>query len=259
MEGFKGENNREKEKGLSLVLDKDRIGTAFWGRSAEVAASELIKIFSIIKHVKEKGLKTSGEIEIMASDLFKEFNIVVLKYKAVFTNSVIDQILRSSEIDSVSLEFNEEPLVAKAGSRVESMIDEWKKKRVESPEAIAARELQLQNKKESTIKEQIILDKMISELGVVNFTDQEKLVDWLYEYYGHYSDGVDMHQNELLEKFKIHGYGPENNDAVNGMLGETLKDKKRLGEVIIGYLLTNGSLALRGNGLKNSIENWKRL
>ena len=79
MEGFKNENSAEKEKGVSIFLDKERVGTAFWGKNVEVAASELIKIFSIIKHIKERGFTMGGEVELVASDLLEELNVKVLK------------------------------------------------------------------------------------------------------------------------------------------------------------------------------------
>lgn len=259
MEGFNNKNIERENKEVSLVLDTEKIGEAFLGKDVEVAASELIKIFSIIKHIKEKRFSTSGEVESAASDLIKEFNVVNLKYKTVFTSKVIYQILNSTEINSVSLEFNEEPLIANSGSTVESVVEAWGKLGFYSIEAIKGREKELENQKKFIKHEQAILDRMFIELDTYDFTNQEKLVDWLYEYYTHYIQEADMYKNKLLEKFKAHGYLPEDNDKINGMLGKILKNKEQLGRVIIGYLLMNGSLALRGDGLKNSIIDWKKI
>ncbi len=258
MEGFNKENHRERKEGVSLVLDSERIETVFLGKGVEDAASELIKLFSIITYVKKKGVSTSGEVELLASDLLNEFNVLELKYNMVFTNKVIDQILRSQEIDSVSMEFNGELLIAKSGSTIESVVEAWAKLGFYSQDAIKTRENKREGEKEAVKKEQAIIDIMLTELDTFNFTNQEKVIDWLYEYYIHSIRGADMHKNELLEKFQAHGYVPENNDKVDGMLGKTLKDKERLGRVIIGYLLMNGSLALRNNWLKALIEDWKR-
>lgn len=263
MEGFKNENNEEKGKGVSIVLDEERIGASFWGRNVEVTADELIKIFAIIKHIKEKGFTMSGEVELVASDLLKEFNVKILKYKDVFTNQIIKQILNSSEIDNLSLDFNGDPLTVKTGSTVASMVEDWESKRdskFNTPEIIEKRAIEDEKRKNVANQEQEILDRMLAELETIDFSNQEQLVDWLYEYHRHYRNDINMYEDEILEKFKAHGYTTKDNDEINGMLGETLKDKKRLGKVIIGYLLVNGALALqRDSWLKNKIEDWKKL
>lgn len=260
MEGFKKENNQENNV-VSIVLDKEKIGYAFWGRSVDVAADELIKIFSIIKHIKEKGFTMSGEVELVASDLLEEFNVKVLKYKDVFTNQVIKQILNSSEIDSLSLAFNDNLLTAKTGSTVESIVEDWRSKQeFNSPEAVEKRALEEENRKNESIQEQGVLDTRLAELETIDFSNQEKLVDWLCEYYTHYRSDINMYDDEILEKFKAHDYTTENNDEIDAMLGETLKDKERLGKVIIGYLLENGALALQRNSwFLNKINEWKKL
>jgi len=260
MERLKNENSAEKEKGGSIVLDKERVGSAFWGKNVEVAASELIKIFSIIKHIKEKGFTMGGEVELVASDLLEELNVNILKYKNIFTPQVVNQILKSPKIDSVSLDFNEELLTAEAGSTVESMVKDWESKQeFNSPETIERRAIKEKSREKAADQEQSILNEMLIELETIDFFNQEKLVDWLCKYYSRYRNDVNMHEDKVVGKFIIHGYTTMDNDAISGMLGETLIDKERLGKVIIGYLLANGALALQRNSwFKNKIEDWKK-
>lgn len=264
MEGLNKENGAEK-KGISLVLDKEKLRAKFWGSSQEVAAAEYIKIFFIIKHIKEKGILTENEIKETVEDLFQEFKITEIEYTDIFTQKVIDQILNSPKIDSILVDFNNAIATIDSNSTVNSVTRMWSEEwerihAINSPESIVNWEKEQTRRKEAAQKEQAILDKMLIELPATDFSNQEKIIDWLLEYYSHYSDGVNMHDDEVIEKFKAHGYSPEHNDVTNGMLGEVLKDKNRLGKVIIGYILENGTLAVQRNDwLKNSIKNWKGL
>lgn len=262
MEGFNRESN-EAGKGISIVLDKEKLRNKFWGRSQEVAATEYFKIFSIIKHIEEKGLLTEKEIKEVAEDLFTEFDVTSTNYEDIFTDKVISQIINSHKIDSISVDFNEAPAIIDRNSTVESVVKEWRENwkkmhGLDTPEAIEKRTNKEQVEKKAAESEQIILERMLVDLESIDFSDQEKLVDWLYEYYSHYRSDIDMHDEKIIHKFELQGYLPEDNDDINGMLGETLKDKERLGKVIIGYLLMNGALGLRGNWLKNLIEKWKK-
>jgi len=264
MEGFKYENNPEKQKGISIVLDKEKLRNKFWGKSREIAIAEYIKVFAIIKHIKETGISTKKEIKNVAEDLFKEFEVTGFDYTDILTDDVINEIQSSNKIDSISIDLNNIPAFIDSNSTVESVMNNWKemwgrKTGVNSPEATEKWEREQKSRKEAAQQEQIILDKMLIELDTLDFSDQEKAIDWLYEYYTHHSDGVDMHDDKVGEKFEVHGYTPEHNNAIDGMLGEALKDKKKLGNVIIGYLLENGSLSLRDNWLKDSIADWKKL
>lgn len=260
MEGFKNENNQEK-KDVSIELDNERLKYKFWGRSQEAAAIEYLKIFSIIKHIKEKGYSSQNDIGEEAKDLFTEFNVAELEYSDIFTDQVLDQILSSPKINSISVDFNGVSAHIDSSSTADSVVKEWQEKwrkmhLTDSPEKIKEQKF----KEEKRNQAQIFLDKKFIELKTIDFTNQEKLVNWLFEYFGHYHSDVIMREEEILEKFKAQGYTTKDNDEINRMLGETLKDKERLGKVIIGYLLTNGALALQRNTwFLNEVEKWRKM
>ncbi|RXK60040.1 hypothetical protein ESA94_13415 [Lacibacter luteus] len=259
MEGFRAENNNEKINPVSLKISKDQIERVFWGRSVDVTAEELVKVFAIISHIKEKGIRDESEIKDAASDLFDELDVKLFTYEMIFTDQTIDEIITAKEIDSITMDFNDIPIIIKKGSTAESAVKEWENAGYNSPEAIEKREAVQKEKNELIQKQQSIIDKKFSEIEQLDFSNLESVIDWLYSYNTLDIDGVDMYEDALVEKFETEGYEPKDNDAINGMVGEALNDKEKLGKVIIGYLLMNGSLALRGDSLKNSIEEWKKL
>ena len=100
---------------------------------------------------------------------------------------------------------------------------------------------------------------MFASLDSLDFSDQGVVIDWLYEYNTQLINDVDMHKEALIEKFEAHGYNPKKNDAIEAMLGKTLKDKKRFGGVIVGYMLMNSRLFLENDFIKNTIDDWKKM
>ena len=257
MEGFKKENSAEKKS--SLVLDEEKVGEALWGKSIDSVAGELIKIFSIVKYIKEKGVAKRKEIEEIAKDLFADFEVSIFDHTAIFNNKVINQILESNEIDNISINFNDTPIIIKSGSSVESVVNQWEKAVYNSPKEIKARESRENKNRELVKNEQGIVDKMFGELDTLDFSNLEKVIDWLYEYNRHYINGVDIYKNELLKKFEENGYSAKKNDEIEFMLGETLKDKKRFGEAMVGFMLMNPGIFLRDNQMKDAINDWKKI
>jgi hypothetical protein len=260
MEGFPKENTGEKEKVNSLNLDAKKIDSALWGRNIDAAIKELIKIFSIVTHLKEKRVTTRTEVDEIASDLFDEFDVAIFDYDTIFTDNVINQILDPHPIDNISFEFNNSPVVIAKGSTVESVMDGWEKNNPDnSPEAVKEEERKDEERKTGVKQRQEVIDTMFASLDSLDFSDQGSVIGWLYEYNTQLINDVDMHKESLIETFNTHGYNADKNDSIEAMLGETLKDKKRLGGVIIGYMLMNPRFFLRDDFIKDAIADWKKM
>lgn len=259
MEGFPKENNREHEKSVSVALDQKKIEIAMWGRHIDAIAQELIKIFAIVDHIKKQGVTNKEQVKEIAADLYSELDVDIFNYNIIFTQKVIDQISNANEVADITLSFNGYPIVVRKGSTIESVVQEWEEKGINSPEAIAQR-----NEAEAAVNQQVgqeqgKLNSMFKDLQSLDFSNTEAVIDWLYEYNTHYINGADTHDDAVKEIFKAKGHSTEKNDSIDFMLGEVLQDKQRMAEVIIGYMLANGGLFLRNDAVKNAIENWKKL
>ncbi len=126
MEEFKNENSIEKEPN-PIVLDKMKVMAMMWGNKIEDIVTDLIKVFSVIKYLNEKGVTTQKEIEETARDLFSEFDVAIFNYDSIFTKNVIDQVLGSNKLTSVSVEINETSITISSGATTESVMGQFKK------------------------------------------------------------------------------------------------------------------------------------
>jgi hypothetical protein len=255
MENFRREQGHENSEKSIIALNKNYLGRLLWGRTLESGVQDLIKVFAVIRHVQEKAVRNAKSFKEMASDLFKEFNISIFSCGDIFTTELIDQILKSKPVEELLFEFNGIPLTIRRDSTVGPIIQEWKKAAAQDPVEKEKREVE---KKEYIKTKQETLDQMITELDTLDFSNLENVVDWLYKYNKHIIQGVNDHEEILIEKFKAKGYSPEKNDKIEFMLGETLKDKRRFGEAMVGFMLQNLGLIERNKEMKKIIDDWKK-
>jgi hypothetical protein len=254
-EGFSSENAREKE-GVSVSLDSEKIMYAVVGRNVETAVSELIKVFDIIKQVAEKGPTSKEEIKEAATDLFDKIDADIFEYEDIFTMNIVNQILHSINIDSIFFEINGFPFKVTSGSTTESVTAKWKESITEKLNMKLEREREEHNE---LSKKQELADKMFTTLETLDFSDIEQTIDWLFKYHKIIKyHGVNTHEIELIKKFEEKGYSREKNDQMEFMLGDSLKDKKRKGEVLIGFMLVNLGV-FRERQMEEAIIQWKKM
>lgn len=252
MENF---NKREANKieGVAYKIKLTDHAFELAGRFIDTTIPELIKILAIIQHV-QKNSSTVKDAEKNASDLFSEFHVKQFKYGKIFSPDSLFRILKSEPIKEIAARFHNVDLIIKNDSTVDSVMADYRAKTAEDPKEKAEREAR---RIEGIRIQQGVLDEMFADIDKVDFSNIEDVVDWLYAYVKLPIPGTNDHESEIIEKFKSHGYSLDKNNEMDAMLGRTLKDKKRYGEALVAYMLTNFGLSERGTELINEITEWK--
>lgn len=256
-EVFKPEHSGELQRN-NIELNSNKMMFAIAGRRVESAVADLLKVFAIIQLISGRHLATKEDVELEATELLKELQVGIFDYESIFTMDVVNTLLRPGMVNEMSFEINQTPLTISSGSTVESVmkqfnhaneptheeLNEWSKKEEDYSRLVAG--------------EQQIVDKNVNELDALNFQDLGQLMDWLYEYNSHLHVGVNDHKQEILERFASFGLTTEKNEVAEHDIAVSLRDKKRLGQYYIGFMLQNLGLFRPGH-IEEDIKDWKRM
>lgn len=249
MENLNFENNSENTHGIIRLEGGNNLQMPLFGRSIEAGAKDLIKIFAVIRHIKESKIE-KDKIEETARDLFNEFGVQIFEYENIFSDTFVNQILAANKIDTLETQLNGLPIIIKPDSTVESVMETWRPKS-KSNEGSSENDEKIKKLQESA-------DAMYSSIDSLDFQNLEKVINWLYEYNTYVANvGVEIHSEEIAQKFASKGYSIEENDKTDFMLGEVLQDKELYGKAMVAFMLQNLGI-FREQQMKQAIDDWKK-
>jgi hypothetical protein len=253
MEGFKFEYINEKSQTCKISLENQKIQEILVGMPVKKGVHELLKIFAIMKILSEGDARSETEAGEIILDLYDQLDVKIFEPEDIFTHSVIQQLLESKNISSLFVEINNGPVLIETGATLDSVMDYWKKSLHKKTEKeVSEDRIEMENAQGK-------VDELFMQLESLNFNDLEATMEWLISYNDNIQEYIsDDHIEEVLKKFQQHGYTKENNDKIDIILGQTLKDKKKLGTAFIGYMLDNLG-AFYSTQVDKWLSDWKKI